>query len=388
MLEVDGHISAMHVLSDEKSNAFTNNACFQLLIALCQKKDGLIKICTSTGYRSCLDSTIKIVHECAKIFIADNAKMPLEISDFTEIYVSAIQFLFVLLSNKERKLELINDSDLLKSMEDIALNSTDSSIQYFAIAYFGACIRISCALNLSLHQSDSVSRIILSIIQSSPSRWSKGQNEKSSGITSFGDFGEMRHFNENLILASCFQILQILFDKSDEQIKKEMLKLLQLSWKPILQSLIAQKKSILRNRNAGFAMNNMMLLANMACSSTETNVWLIQNDSFISDLVDLILANPFSEKISAQDEVVRVEKLFFRSAMAHALNAIAFLTSCPSRDWSSLFASIYNKSISSRLKAVRQQEIPTFEDILWNISETCEGSLASAALKILENIKL
>jgi hypothetical protein len=388
VLEVDGHISAMHVLSDEKSNDYTNNACFQLLIALCQKKDGLTKICASAGYGSCLDSTIKIVHDCSKIFIAGNSKMPLEKSDFTEIYVSAIQFLLLLLSNKERKLELIEDTDLLKSMKEIALNSTDPCIQYFAIAYFGACIRISCALNLSLHQSDSVSCTILSIIQSSPSRRSKGQSEKSSGITSYGDFGEMRHFNENLILASCFQILQVLFCKSAEQIQKEMLKLLEVSWKPMLQSLVVQKKSILRNRNAGFAMNNMMLLASMACSNRETNAWLIQNDSFIADLVDLVVANPFSEKISVQDEVVRVEKMFFRSAMAHALNAIAFLTSCPSRDWSSLFACIYNKSISSRLKAVRQQESPTFEDILLNISDTGEGSLASAALKILENIKL
>jgi hypothetical protein len=308
--------------------------------------------------------------------------------DFIDNYVSAVQFLLALLSSKEKQIVLIEDSALSKSMEAIALNSTDPSIQYYAILYIGACVRISCALNLSLHQSDSVSRVILSIIQSSSSRRSKGQSEKMSGKTSFGDFGGIRNFNENLILASCFQILQVLFDQSAQLIQKDMVGSLENSWKPLLQSLVVQKKSILRNRNAGFALNNMMLLASMACSNTKTKEWLTQNDSFISNVLDLVLVNPFSEKSPVQDEVVRVETMFWRSAMGHALNAIAFLTSCPSRDWSSLFASIYSKSTSSRLNAVRQQENPTVECILLNISNTCEGPLASAALKILENIKL
>jgi len=378
----------MHVISSEKSCAFVENACLQLLLALCQKKDGLNKICASVGFGPCFDSTVKIVHDMSKRSSTSDDKVISGKSDSIEKFVSAIQFLLVVLSNEGKKLSLVNDSALLKSMESIALNYAVPSVQYCAILYLGACTRISYALNLSVHQSESVSHIILSIINSSPSRRSKGQSEKASGITSFGDFGDIRHFNENLILASCFQILQIQFDQSTQTNQKEIIKSLQSAWKPMLQSLVVQKKSVLRNRNAGSAMNNMMLLASIACTNTKTKELIIQNDSFISDLLDLVLANPFAEKMSVEDEVVRVETMFWRSAVAHALNAIAFLTSCPTRDWSAVFSSIYGKSVSSRLNAVRQQENPSFEDILFNVSNTCEASAASAALKILDNIKL
>lgn len=374
----------MHVISSEKSSAFVVNACLQLLLSLCQKKEGLNKICASAGFGPCFDSTVKIVHDLST---SDN-KVISGNSDIIEKFVSAIQFLLVVLSNEEKKLVLVNDSKLLKSMESIALNYAVPSVQYFATLYLGACIRISYALSLSVHQSESVSHNILSIINSSPSRRSKGQNEKASGITSFGDYGDKRHFNENLILASCFQILQIQFGQSSPTNQKEMIKSLQSAWKPMLQSLVVQKKSVLRNRNAGFAMDNMMVFASIACSNTETKELIIQNDSFISDLIDLVLANPFAEKMSVEDEVVRVERMFWRSAMAHALNALAFLTSCPTRDWSAVFSSIYEKSVSSRLNFVRQQESPSFEGILFNISNSCEASAASAALKILDNIKL
>lgn len=378
----------MQVISKKKSDASCENACLQLLTYLCHTPEGLDGVCSSEEFDSCLTRTYDIVYSSIESSCKDVHQTKISpIADTLDFKreVSALRFLTAILSNKNKSVKLLSDTILKKSIATLSMNAIDTSLQYASLLFLRSCTRISIAIHNSAYIPDSDCSMILTIINSSQSRRSRGHI--GTGITSFGDFGESRQYNENLIVATCVEILESIFDEISEDNRIDVLDSIESSWKPLLQSMTTQKKAIGRNRNAGLMMNNMMMLYSIAVKRFKTREWMTQNDGFLSDLFILITTNPMAENISNEDDVVRKEQIYWRSSVNHTLHILAYLTTFPSRNWSTVFSEIFSKIVSSRLSVVRQQEIATIYDILTKFSNSSEYSSASEAIRILENIK-
>lgn len=415
IVDVDGHISALQVIGGESYSPDAKKACFELLISIASKsRAGRDAICDSEGCMSCIEYASDCINNLAMKYSKDEATEmeQLQIVDDKtssfHIELAAISFLSCLVRNKTARDSILSDAELEVSIETLAKDADLYEVQYSAIAFLGFCARHIQYEEGDAEQYEELFGTVLSIIETSQVRTKSRQVDKSSGLSSFGDFKKSHHFNENLVLASSCRVIESLMPiLSMESVSKAVAALSKLWNGAINFQALSSKRAASKCSNSGILMYNMSSIFLLAIGRSETQA-IMKSPEILKSLLRLILFDQTKiekqNKTEQGDNVAFNDSVHWRGALAQSLQCVAALTDNASfgnnegaeKSWEEFISGVEASPNSSNgpikmrsFTLSKQNSLPsrTIKTSLETIESNISDSASSiAATRILENL--
>ena len=228
-----------------------------------QSRSGRDAISQSENSVSCIEFASDLIKDLADDLkeVEDANEKERKESDFSQVSIEleAISFVSNLVSNANIREVLLSDDKLLSAIEDLAKESVSYQVQHASLLFLANAAKwVITSTEASNGFVDTLVTSLLSVLDSSQIRQESRQSNKSSGLSSFGDFSKSHEFNENLILASTCQVLAILFPKLSHECMVKVMDTISRTWNDTLNfHIFSTKKTASKTRNGGLLMYNI-----------------------------------------------------------------------------------------------------------------------------------
>lgn len=333
-----------------------------------QSRAGRDAISQSENSVSCIEFASDLIKDLVDDLkdVEDANEKETKESDFSQVSIEleAISFVSNLVSNANIREVLLSDDKLLSAIEDLAKESDSYQVQHASLLFLANAAKwVITSTDVNNCFVDTLVTSLLSILDSSQIRQESRQSNKSSGLSSFGDFSKSHEFNENLILASTCQVLAILFPKLSHECIVKVMETISRTWNDTLNfHIFSTKKTASKTRNGGLLMYNISSILLLSVGSER--VQEVMNEAGnIEDILRFIILDPEKiEKKSKQVDSVdssSTDLIFWKSARTQALQCLAILTNnltYKSKDgmsWEELIRNIEENSTSKQANKIR-----------------------------------
>jgi hypothetical protein len=414
VLEVDGHISALQVIAKVSPDDNVESSCFELLAAICNKsKTGRFEIGKAEDCQACVDFATENVRSILMTDVDEpddgaiskekeeeqrSELVVNEKKDFAK-ELAAMSFLTSLLHQEECRTMILFNKPLKEAIDSIALEAPTYSLQHSASEFLCTTSRYLKHVDPEApYNAENITVTLRAILETSHSRSKRMPMGSSSGFTSFGDFREAHHYNENLLVASACRGLESLLSKLPNDSLGEILSELSNLWRITIDfQMTSMKKTASKSNNSGLLMYNISCLFLLCCGKNTLHMPV----DVMSNILHLIVSNStLNEKRMKQagsDHVLKEDDSNWQAAFTQCLQCIAALTITENYDWEDLISKAESGIAASKPKSrlrrpatMKQNSVAnavSMSSVLEEISSDHSNQLRSAAARrILQNL--
>ncbi len=392
----------MHVIAEQTNQHDAERSCFELLASICKKsKDGRAAVCEAEECMPCIGYASDRVKGLLSS-VSDDKDAVVSPSDTKGTEMAAMSFLASLLQSEECRAVILEDGDLKTCLDNIVLNAPNYPMQLSGVGFLCKCARFVGTFTSEVpYNVDNITSPLISILESSRSRSKRLPMGSSTGFTSFGDFSESHHLNENLLVANACRGLESLIQfMPKDSIDKTLTALASLWCDTIDFQSTGTKKTASKTNNSGLLMYNISCIFLGVCGNNDINVF----PTVVSNILKLILTNStLTEKRlkqAASDTTVNDDNLYWIATHTQCLQCLATLTIDPTYQASKecTLGDVITKAESEVVTSTRARKParllqspatppPTLRSILEQISvNISDQTNAVIARKILENL--
>ncbi len=434
-MKVDGHASVMQVIAHhaEEMSGSVKEACMDLLATVCSSSKKGKEVVSSTAECSqCITFASDCITDHAKKYVDNSStesecdlldtmtqKAPnstpksIEMDDYN-ITLLSISFLSSLTHIKETRMEMIKDGKLKDSLS-LMLEVSPSHVMKFAIASFLAALGRyvkDFSFEESQYSIEGLSMMLLSTFN--PKQGARfSVSETSTPL--FGDFSEMHHYNDNLVLATVCKGFEHMLCHMPQKLVHDILSEVLGKFSDMIKyEMRITKKIAMKTKNSGLLVSNISSIL-IHCAHRLECQNEIMTESVLCDLLRLILLNP-GEKIgegrkedsnNAQAQAMDVEKTNWECSVTHCLQCLALLSVGPleldnGKTWDDIMSNVESeiqvtrrgkRANSLRMVGAAGQKSNTVEisvvgSLNAYVNNQFDRTGSVAAKKVLENLDL